>query len=96
MPLIPPILNAALTSAFSAAMYDFITVSAQPNTNKGVDKSALAISTASATFASIAGPAIDAYIRSQTLIVPPGQLVVAPPPAGTGSTTAPSPPIPVL
>ena len=47
-------------------MYDFITVSAQPGTNDGVDKSALAISTASATFASIAGPAIDAYIRSQT------------------------------
>jgi hypothetical protein len=98
MPLIPPILNAALTSAFSAAMYDFITVSAQPNTNKGVDKSALAISTASATFASIAGPAIDAYIRSQTLIVPPGQLVATAgsPAAQTGATTAPSLPIPVL
>jgi|TARA_R110000796_G_scaffold193731_1_gene310179 hypothetical protein len=94
MPLIPPILNTALTSAFSAAMYDFITVSAQPGTNDGVDKSALAISTASATFASIAGPAIDAYIRSQLIILPPGQAVATAgsPSAQVGATTAPSPP----
>ena len=94
MPLIPPILNTALTSAFSAAMYDFINISAQPSTNNGVDKSALAISTASATFSSIAGPAIDAYIRSQTIILPPGQAVATAgsPAAQVGATTSPSPP----
>jgi hypothetical protein len=94
MPLVPPILNTALTSAFSAAMYDFINISAQPGTNDGVDKSALAISTASATFSGIAGPAIDAYIRSQTIIVPPGQVVATAgsPAAQVGATTAPSPP----
>ena len=94
MPLIPPILNTALTSAFSAAMYDFINISAQPGTNDGVDKSALAISTASATFSGIAGPAIDAYIRSQTIILPPGQTVLTASAggAGTGATSSPSPP----
>jgi len=94
MPLIPPILNTALTSAFAAAMYDFINISAQPGTNDGVDKSALAISTASATFSSIAGPAIDAYIRSQTIILPPGQAVATAgsPAAQVGATTSPSPP----
>ena len=94
MPLIPPILNTALTSAFAAAMYDFINISAQPGTNDGVDKSALAISTASATFSSIAGPAIDAYIRSQTIILPPGQAVATAgsPAAQVGATTSPAPP----
>jgi hypothetical protein len=92
MPLIPPILNTALTSAFSAAMYDFINISAQPSTNNGVDKSALAISTASATFSSIAGPAIDAYIRSQTIIVPPGQISATVITTGAITTTTPSPP----
>ncbi len=94
MPLVPPILNSALTAAFSAAMYDFINISAQPGTNDGVDKSALAISTASATFSGIAGPAIDAYIRSQLIILPPGQAVATAgsPAAQVGATTAPSPP----
>ena len=75
-------------------MYDFINISAQPGTNDGVDKSALAISTASATFSSIAGPAIDAYIRSQTIILPPGQAVATAgsPAAQVGATTSPSPP----
>ena len=82
MPLIPPVINSALTSAFSAAMYDFINISAQPGTNDGVDKSALAISTASATFSSIAGPAITAYIQSATVV--PGQTTVGTF-AGTGS-----------
>lgn len=42
--------------------------------------------------------AIDAYIRTATIIIPPGQLVAvvppagAPPPAGAGTTVAPSPP----
>ena len=94
MPLVPPILNSALTAAFSAAMQDFINISAQPGTNDGVDKSALAISTASATFSGIAGPAIDAYIRSQLIILPPGQAVATAgsPAAQVGATTAPSPP----
>ena len=82
MPLIPPVINSALTSAFSAAMYDFINISAQPGTNDGVDKSALAISTASATFSGIAGPAITAYIQSATVV--PGQTMVGTF-AGTGS-----------
>lgn len=36
--------------------------------------------------------AIDIYIKSQTIIVPPGQSVLAPPPAGTGTTVSPSSP----
>ena len=93
MALIPPVLNIQLTKAFADAMYEFISVSSQP-TNSAIDKSDLAITKASATFASIAGPAIDAYIRSQTIIVPPGQIVAT---AGTalaqvGATTSTSSP----
>jgi hypothetical protein len=35
---------------------------------------------------------IDSYIKSATIVIPPGQAVTAPPPAGTGATIAPSPP----
>lgn len=35
---------------------------------------------------------VDIYIKSATIIVPPGQAVTAPPPAGAGATIAPSPP----
>ncbi len=35
---------------------------------------------------------VTKYIKTATIIVPPGQAVTAPPPAGVGVTTAPSPP----
>ena len=42
--------------------------------------------------ADIIASEVDSYIKSATIIVPPGQVVSAPPPAGVGATTAPSPP----
>lgn len=105
MPLIKPVLNTAiettLNSALAAALTDFVTViKAGPKT--GNDSEALnltaAIVSASLVFSKIAGPgistAVDAYIRSQTIITPPGQVVATAgsPVAQTGATTAPSPP----
>lgn len=41
---------------------------------------------------SIIADEVTTYIKSATIIVPPGQAVTAPAPAGVGVTTAPSPP----
>jgi len=94
MPLVPSIILAAMDSAFVAGI-TAMEAAAQTNidNSKEIVSETQIKAAGGAAFAAIAGPAIDAYIRSQTLIVPPGQLVVAPPPAGTGATTAPSPPI---
>jgi|14BtaG_2_1085337.scaffolds.fasta_scaffold12660_2 hypothetical protein len=97
MALVPSVITGLMDSAFVAGI---AAMEAAAQTN--IDNSKELVSetdikaAGGAAFAAIAGPAIDAYIRSQTLIVPPGQVVLAPPPAGTGATTAPSPPIPVL
>jgi len=104
MPLVPPVIIRGMTAAWEAAdaaaklagkpNLDYIKSGGDP---KNMPVSPAAIDqAAAAAFGATAGAAIDAYIRSQTLIVPPGQLVVAPPPAGTGSTTSASLPIPVL
>jgi hypothetical protein len=90
MPLIPNVLNVALEEAFDKAMLVFAeTIAKSPS---GVDVSNNARKAAAKTFASIATPAIDLYIKSQTIIIPPGQALTAPPPAGVGATVAPSPP----
>jgi len=105
MPLIKPVLDTAITNtlnaAFAAAMTDFVTV-IKAGPAKGNDTEALnltaAIASASIVFSNLAGPgistAVDAYIRSQTIITPPGQLVATAgsPAAQSGATTAPSPP----
>jgi hypothetical protein len=88
MPLIPTTLNVALEQAFDKAMFVFAETIA--NSPQGTNVADNARKAAAKTFASIATPAIDTYIKSATIIVPPGQVVVAPPPAGTGSTTTPS------
>ncbi len=88
MPLVPTTLNVELTRAFAEAMDQFIqTVKGAKDQNV----SATAIQAASTKFAEIATPAIDAYIKSATVTVPPGQIVVAASAAGpvTGSTTTP-------
>jgi hypothetical protein len=90
MPLIPTTLNVALEQAFDKAMFVFAETIA--NSPQGTNVADNARKAAAKTFANIATPAIDAYIKSATIIVPPGQVVVAPPPAGTGSTTTPSAP----
>jgi len=104
MPLVPAIIIRGMTAAWEAADAA-AKLAGEPNVRhiktggdaKNMPVSAEAIDqAAAAAFGATAGAAIDAYIRSQTLIVPPGQLVVAPPPAGTGSTTTASVPIPVL
>jgi hypothetical protein len=92
MPLVPQTLNAALKEAFDKAMFVFAeTIADSP---AGTDVADQARAAAATTFASLAAPAIDAYIRSQTIIVPPGQVLSAASAAGPvlGSTTAPSPP----
>tara|TARA_Y100000385_G_scaffold217698_1_gene226880 strand:+ start:3960 stop:4289 length:330 start_codon:yes stop_codon:yes gene_type:complete len=109
MALVKPVLDTAITNtlnaAFAAAMTDFVAViKSGPAT--GNDSEALnltaAITSSSLIFSNLAGPgisaAVDAYIRSQTLIVPPGQLVTTAGSAAAqaGATSAPSPPIPIL
>jgi hypothetical protein len=88
MPLVQPTLNLALEQAFDKAMFVFAeTIADSP---QGTDVADDARKAAAKVFADIATPAIDLYIKSATITIPPGQLVVAPPPAGAGSTTTPS------
>lgn len=91
MPLVKPTLEKALEAAFSQAMYEFIN---SIRDNQGEDVSAAAISKAAAKFSSLAATAVDTYIKTATIIVPPGQVVSSASAAGpvVGATTAPSPP----
>jgi hypothetical protein len=87
MPLLQNTLNAALENAFDKAMLTFKqTIEASPK--PGVDIAAR--KAAAKVFASIATPAIDAYIKSATIIIQPGQVVTTP--AGPGATSSPSSP----
>lgn len=90
MPLVPITLNTALEQAFDKAMFVFAETIA--NSPPGTNVADNARKAAAKTFANLATPAIDAYIKSATIIVPSGQIVVAPPPDGTGSTTTASSP----
>lgn len=89
MPLVKPTLQLQLQEAFNEAMKKFIEVSA--NGGKTPSQQAALLS-ASTTFGEKASTAIDAYIKTATVIIPPGQLVatVGSPAAQTGATTAPS------
>lgn len=96
MPLVPNILNTALEQAFDKAMYVFAeTIANSPQGTNVADKARKA---AAKTFASLATPAIDAYIKSATITIPPGQAVSSASAAGPvlGATTVPSPPAIIL
>lgn len=93
MPLVPSIINAAMDAAFVAGMEAMAAYSTGKDDQKEASKDVV-IAAGAAAFATIAGPAIDAYIRSQLITIPPGQVVAT---AGSavaqaGATTAPSPP----
>jgi hypothetical protein len=96
MALVPPTLETALTAAYAAALTDFIAViKANPlGLDSGAANLTAAVTSSSVVFAKLATPAIDAYIRSQTITIPPGQAVATAgsPAAQAGATTAPSPP----
>jgi hypothetical protein len=92
MPLIQPTLNFALEQAFDKAMFVFAeTIANNPQGTNVADKARKA---AAKTFATVATPAIDAYIKSATITIPPGQAVATSgtPAAQAGATVAPSPP----
>ena len=91
MPLVKPTLEKALETAFSQAMYEFIN---SIRDNQGEDVSAAAIAKAASKFSSLAATAVDTYIKTATIIVPPGQVVSSASAAGPviGATTVPSPP----
>ena len=91
MPLVKPTLQSELMEAFKAAMNDFIDNSKSTKNKESADT---AISKASQTFGEKASAAIDKYIKSATIVVPPGQLVATAgsPAAQTGATTNISPP----
>ena len=101
MPLVPPVINAAMDAAFLSALETMEGLAAanaaavEINASAGADTPSVpnspeAIRAAGATaFAAIAGPAITAYIKTATVV--PGQLVTT---AGsavaqTGATTTP-------
>jgi len=99
MPLIPSAITAAMDSAFVAGMVA-MEAAAEVNSKakKEINSKGDIKAAGAAAFAAIAGPAIDAYIRSQTITIPPGQVVAT---AGSavaqaGATTAPSPPAIIL
>lgn len=92
MPLVPNTLNAALEQAFDKAMFVFAeTIANSPQGTNVADKARKA---AAKLFANLATPAIDAYIKSATITIPPGQVISATTTTGPalGATTAPSPP----
>lgn len=92
MPLVPIQLGVALEEAFDKAMYVFAeTILDSP---VGTDVSDRARKAAAKTFAAIATPAIDLYIKSASITVPPGQTITgtAGPLVVAGVTAAPSPP----
>ena len=91
MALVKNTLDSALKEAFRQAMLEFINVT---KTSDAKDVSTAAISAAASKFAGLASTAIDAYIKSATITVPPGQLVVTAgsPAAQAGSTTTTSSP----
>ena len=90
MPLIPTALSASLAEAFKNAMLVYEETIA--NSVAGTDVSVEARERASITFAAIATPAIDLYIRSATITILPGQIVSSVGPTGpvAGATTSPS------
>ena len=49
------------------------------------------LATAQAQLAADLATAIDLYIKSQKIVIPPGQAVIAGSPPGPGATVAPSP-----
>ena len=89
MPLSEPILEAALAAAFKAALTTLTEYAKTDPTGTliPVDQK---VEAGCLAFAKIAAPAIDAYIRTATIVVPPGQVVTTP--GGPGTTSAPSPP----
>lgn len=95
MPLVSQTLNTALVQAFDKAMLMYTTViesAIKDPTNVNPEEiSKTAREEAAKTFAEIATPAIDAYIKSATVTVPPGQVVLSASAAGpvTGATTTP-------
>lgn len=92
MPLIKNTLEPILEQAFEEAMQVFSdTINSSP---AGTDVSEIARKVAAKTFAAIASTAIDSYIRTATIIIPPGQVVSSASAAGpvVGATTAPSSP----
>jgi hypothetical protein len=90
--------------AFKKAMEKFREESAKAvGTNGSTDVFSTAVEAASTVFSNemkklaedlstTISNEVDTYIKSATIIVPPGQAVTAPPPAGAGATIAPSPP----
>ena len=92
MPLIKNTLEPVLEEAFEKAMLVF--AETIKNSPAGTDVSDDARKSAAKTFAAIASTAIDSYIKTATIIVPPGQVVTAASAAGpvTGATTTPSAP----
>ena len=93
MPLVPPVIISGMDAAFVAGMNAMNTFSTGAEGTQQNDPGAV-IAAGAAAFAAVAGPSIDAYIRSQLIILPPGQAVATAgsPAAQVGATTAPSPP----
>ena len=89
MPLIKSTLQSQLDKAFADAMRKFLTVAKSGGIK---DTQNQAITEAAQVFSQEASTAIDSYIKSATIIVPPGQAVIAGSPPGPGTTTAPSSP----
>jgi len=98
-----PLITTHTQKAFYDAMKKFKEVSAQQTGNTGVDVFDNANSQASQVFsdvmkklaediASTVSTNVDLFVKSATIIIPPGQVVVAGAPPGPGTATAPSPP----
>jgi hypothetical protein len=80
MPLVKNTLDLALQEAFKQAMLEFIRVT---RTSDAKDVSTAAINAASDKFAGLASTAIDSYIKSATITIPPT------PVAGTSTSVSP-------
>lgn len=92
MPLVKATLKTQLSQAFDSALkifMDQMQAAGSSQTSVNAARAAAALK-----FGTDVSNAVDAYIKSATIIVPPGQVVATAgtPAAQTGSTTTPSSP----
>lgn len=99
MPLVLETLKESLYDAFNKAMMKYVSeiesAIKDPTKVKPDEVSKIAREAAAKTFSDIAAPTIDSYIKSATIIVPPGQAIAGSgggPAPVVGSTSSPSQP----
>ena len=88
MPLVQPVITAAMDAAFVAGMEAMASYSTGAEGTQQNDKGTV-IAAGAAAFAAVAGPAITTYIQSATVVPGIPVATAGSPAAQTGATTGP-------